>query len=60
MSEKITGEPPGHTVPDAFARAADEVEIVDTAPEMLRGWPAVTRTAHRLGASHLRVLKFGR
>jgi two-component system, OmpR family, sensor histidine kinase KdpD len=34
--EKITGSPHGHTVPDAFVRAADEVEIVDTAPETLR------------------------
>ncbi len=57
---KITGGPPGHTVPDAFVRAANEVEIVDTGPETLRGWPAVTRTpAHRPGASHLGVLEFG-
>jgi two-component system sensor histidine kinase KdpD len=34
--EKITGGPPGQTVPDAFVRAADEVEIVDTAPKTLR------------------------
>jgi two-component system sensor histidine kinase KdpD len=34
--EKITGSPPGQTVPDTFVRAADEVEIVDTAPETLR------------------------
>lgn len=33
--ERITGGPPGHTVPDAFVRAADEVEIVDIAPETL-------------------------
>jgi two-component system sensor histidine kinase KdpD len=34
--EKITGGPPCQTVPDAFVRAADEVQIVDTAPETLR------------------------
>ena len=34
--ERITGGPPGHTVPDAFVRAADEVEIVDISPETLR------------------------
>lgn len=34
--EKITGGQPRQTVPDAFVRAADEVEIVDTAPETLR------------------------
>ena len=34
--EKITGRPPAQTVPDAFVRAADEVEIVDAAPEALR------------------------
>jgi two-component system sensor histidine kinase KdpD len=35
--EKITGRPPAQTVPDAFVRAADEIEIVDVAPETLRG-----------------------
>jgi two-component system sensor histidine kinase KdpD len=34
--EKITGSPPGQSVPDAFVRAADEVEMVDLAPEALR------------------------
>jgi two-component system sensor histidine kinase KdpD len=34
--EKITGRPPAQTVPDTFVRAADEVEIVDAAPETLR------------------------
>jgi two-component system sensor histidine kinase KdpD len=34
--EKITGGPPGQTMPDAVVRAADEIEIVDTAPETLR------------------------
>jgi two-component system sensor histidine kinase KdpD len=36
VAEKLTGDPPGPTVPDAFARAADEVEIVDLVPEVLR------------------------
>ena len=36
LAEKLSGDPPGPTVPDAFARAADEVEIVDLAPEVLR------------------------
>ena len=36
VAEKLTGGPPGPTVPDAFARAADEVEIVDQVPEVLR------------------------
>ena len=34
--EKITGRPPAQTVPDAFVRAADEIEIVDAAPDTLR------------------------
>jgi two-component system sensor histidine kinase KdpD len=34
--EKITGRSPVQTVPDALVRAADEVEIVDAAPETLR------------------------
>ena len=36
VAEKITGAPPGQTVPDAVVRAADEIQIVDTAPEALR------------------------
>lgn len=34
--EKITGSRPSLTVPDAVVRAADEIEMVDTAPETLR------------------------
>ena len=34
--EKITGRRPAQTVPDALVRAADEVEIVDAAPETRR------------------------
>ena len=34
--EKITGRRPAQTVPDALVRAADEVEIVDAAPQTLR------------------------
>jgi two-component system sensor histidine kinase KdpD len=34
--EKITGVPSRETVPDAFVRLADEVEMVDIAPEELR------------------------
>jgi two-component system sensor histidine kinase KdpD len=33
---KITGAAPGHSVPDPVIRAADEVELVDLAPEALR------------------------
>ncbi|WP_083420040.1 ATP-binding protein [Pseudofrankia sp. BMG5.36] len=33
---KITGVPQRETVPDAVARAADQVELVDMAPEALR------------------------
>jgi two-component system, OmpR family, sensor histidine kinase KdpD len=33
---KITGAAPQQTVPDAAVRAADEVELVDVAPEALR------------------------
>ena len=33
--EKITGAAPGHTVPDTVVRAADEVELVDLAPQAL-------------------------
>ncbi|GAA0261067.1 sensor histidine kinase KdpD [Cryptosporangium japonicum] len=32
----ITGVPPRETVPDAIVRAADQVELVDLAPEALR------------------------
>jgi two-component system, OmpR family, sensor histidine kinase KdpD len=34
--EKITGVPQRETVPDAIARAADQVELVDMTPEALR------------------------
>jgi two-component system, OmpR family, sensor histidine kinase KdpD len=34
--EKITGVQPPETVPDAVVRAADEIELVDLAPETLR------------------------
>jgi two-component system, OmpR family, sensor histidine kinase KdpD len=34
--EKITGVPQRETVPDAVVRAADQIEIVDMAPEALR------------------------
>ena len=34
--EKITGVPQRERVPDAFVRAADQVELVDMAPEALR------------------------
>ena len=34
--EQITGVPPRETVPDAVVRAADQVELVDMAPEALR------------------------
>ncbi len=34
--EKITGVPQRETVPDAVVRAADQVELVDMAPEALR------------------------
>jgi two-component system sensor histidine kinase KdpD len=34
--EKITGVPQRETVPDAVARAADQVELVDMTPEALR------------------------
>jgi two-component system sensor histidine kinase KdpD len=34
--EKITGVPSRETVPDAFVRLAEEVEMVDIAPEELR------------------------
>jgi two-component system, OmpR family, sensor histidine kinase KdpD len=33
---KITGAAPGYSVPDPVIRAADEVELVDLAPEALR------------------------
>ena len=36
VAQRITGGPPCQTVPDVLVRAADEVEIVDTAPETLR------------------------
>ena len=36
VMEKITGVPPAKTVPDQVVRAADEIELVDLAPEMLR------------------------
>ncbi|GAB13058.1 putative two-component histidine kinase [Arthrobacter globiformis NBRC 12137] len=31
----ITGQPPGETVPDAIVRRADQIELVDIAPELL-------------------------
>jgi two-component system, OmpR family, sensor histidine kinase KdpD len=34
--EKITGVPQRETVPDAVVRAADQIEVVDMAPEALR------------------------
>ena len=34
--EKITGVPQRETVPDAVVRAADQIELVDMAPEALR------------------------
>ena len=34
--ETITGGPAGATVPDGVVRAADEVELVDVTPEVLR------------------------
>jgi two-component system sensor histidine kinase KdpD len=34
--EKITGLAPQQTVPDPVVRAADEIELVDLAPEVLR------------------------
>jgi two-component system sensor histidine kinase KdpD len=34
--ERITGVPQQETVPDPFVRAADQVELVDMAPEALR------------------------
>jgi len=34
--EKITGVPQRETIPDAAVRAADQIEIVDMAPEALR------------------------
>jgi two-component system sensor histidine kinase KdpD len=34
--EKITGVPPIQTVPDPVVHAADEIELVDVAPEGLR------------------------
>jgi two-component system sensor histidine kinase KdpD len=36
VAAKITGAPPGPTVPDPVGRAAAEVELVDAAPEALR------------------------
>jgi len=35
-AQRIISGPPGQTVPDVLVRSADEVEIVDTAPETLR------------------------
>ncbi|MFC4223039.1 ATP-binding protein [Lysinibacter cavernae] len=34
--EQITGAPQRETVPDAFLRAADQIEVVDLAPQSLR------------------------
>jgi two-component system, OmpR family, sensor histidine kinase KdpD len=34
--EKITGVPQRETIPDAVVRAADQIEVVDMAPEALR------------------------
>ena len=31
----ITGQPPGETVPDEIVRRADQIELVDVAPELL-------------------------
>src|SRR5487761_1257332 len=43
--EKITGGPPGQTVPDAFVRAADEVEMLDIALRNCAiGWRTATST----------------
>ncbi len=36
IAEKITGVPAGTTVPDPVVRAADEIELVDVTPEVLR------------------------
>jgi two-component system sensor histidine kinase KdpD len=36
VAQKITGAPARQAVPDAFVCAADEIEIVDVAPEALR------------------------
>jgi two-component system sensor histidine kinase KdpD len=36
VAEKITGVPAGETVPDPVVRNADEIELVDVAPEVLR------------------------
>jgi two-component system sensor histidine kinase KdpD len=36
VAETITGEPAGDTVPDGVVRAADEIELVDVTPEVLR------------------------
>ena len=36
VAANITGSPHGQTVPDVLVRAADEIQIVDTAPETLR------------------------
>jgi two-component system sensor histidine kinase KdpD len=36
VMEKITGVPPAKTVPEQVVRAADEIELVDLAPETLR------------------------
>jgi len=36
VGEEITGIPPAETVPDAFVRAADQIELVDMSPEALR------------------------
>jgi two-component system sensor histidine kinase KdpD len=33
---RITGKQPADTVPEAFVRAADDIEVVDAAPESLR------------------------
>ena len=36
VAATITGVRAEHTVPDAFVRSADQVELVDMAPEALR------------------------
>ncbi|HEY2125576.1 MAG TPA: universal stress protein [Streptosporangiaceae bacterium] len=36
VAETITGESAGDTVPDGVVRAADEIELVDATPEVLR------------------------
>jgi two-component system sensor histidine kinase KdpD len=65
--EKITGVPPQETVPDPVVRAADEIELVDLAPETLRDriargrvWPPEQAEAALdgwFGIGHLSALR---